>query len=240
MWRLTDGAIVKRIESAMRDKTIFIADGHHRYEVALQFREKMRGVHGGAAGPYDYVMMYFTDMDPKGLTILAAHRVIKEIGPLGAEAIVGALRKYFLVKRLDSAKEIFTWLKRSKNLSRQFALYIDKKAYSIKLRDEKFLNDVNLGGKSRQWKTLDVSILHHLILRKVLGISDEEGSVVYTRDPKEAILLVDRGGYKTAFLLNPTKISQVESIASNKELMPHKSTYFYPKLLSGLVINRLT
>jgi uncharacterized protein (DUF1015 family) len=98
---------------------------------------------------------------------------------------------------------------------------------------------MGLRDKSKEWKALDVSCLHHLILKDILDVRDAEGNVAYTRDPREAVREVDGGRYRMAFLLNPTKISQVESVARNRERMPHKSTFFYPKLLSGLVINQL-
>jgi uncharacterized protein (DUF1015 family) len=239
VWRLTDEKRIRSVQSAMRDRAIFIADGHHRYEVALQFRERMRRRFRGKPGAYDYVMMYFADMDPRGMTILSAHRMIKDIGSLARGDVAAMLKRHFTVKRLGSAKGLIAWLKRAKTLSGQFGLYIGGDAYVMKLKHVSYVDEMDIEDRSREWKTLDVSILHHLILRKILKVSDAEGNVVYTRDPEEAIQEVDRGNYTLAFLLNPTKISQVESIARNKELMPHKSTYFYPKLLSGLVLNKL-
>ncbi len=239
VWRLTDEARIKKVARAMRSAPIFIADGHHRYEVALQFRNEMRRVHKDAPGAYDYVMMYFADMDPAGMTILAAHRLIKDIGALTEDIVVARLRRYFTVTRLNAPGSLYAWLEKSKHLSHQFGLYMDRDAYMIKLRDARSLHEMGLRDKSEEWKALDVSCLHHLVLKKILDVRDAEGNVVYTRDPREAVREVDEGRYRMAFLLNPTKMSQVESIARNRELMPHKSTYFYPKLLSGLVINQL-
>ncbi len=239
LWRLTDKKVIGKIQRAMAAKTAFLADGHHRYEVALQFKAKMRKASNGAAGPYDYVMMYFADMDPKALTILAAHRMIKGIGPFKVEDMIDKLKRHFIVRRLNSKSDLTGWLKASRDASRQFGVYADKEAFVIKLKNHASLAEIEPRVRSREWKALDVSILHQLILKKILNISDSEGSVAYTRDPKEAVQEVDNGNYKLAFLLKPTRISQVESIARNKELMPHKSTYFYPKPLSGLVINKL-
>ena len=239
LWRLTDEKNIAGIQRAMAAKTAFIADGHHRYEAALQFKDEMRKLHHGASGGYDYVMMYFTDMDPGALTILAAHRIIKEIPYTRAEDVIDRLKGHFVIKNLSSGKRLLHWLKISKDSSKQFGLYMDKKAFVIKLKNSGALSELEAGGRSDEWKALDVSILHQLILEKALHISGREGNIAYAQDPKEAIQKVDRSDYRLAFFLNPTKISQVEAIARKKELMPHKSTYFYPKLLSGLVFNQV-
>ena len=223
----------------MRDKTIFIADGHHRYEVALKFRDEMRKSRGGAPGEYDYAMMYFSDMDPDSLTILAAHRMIKDAGCLSEEEAIVPLKRYFRIETLASKQKLLSWLEASKDLSGQFGLYMKRHSYVIRLKSFRYIGEMDAPGYSRDWKSLDVSILHGLILKKLLEVSDREGNVAYTHDPREAIRGVGGGRYEMAFLLAPTKISQVEAIARNGERMPHKSTYFYPKLLSGLVINKL-
>ncbi len=225
IYQVTDADAIRRVEAVMRKKPVFIADGHHRYEVALKFQREMRRLHHGAAGIYDYVMMYFCDMNPRGMTILATHRIIKDIGSLKPADITKRLKGYFTIKKCKGAKDLLRRLKGSKGLSHHFGLYFSKEAYLIRMK--------------KNVKGLDVSILHDLILKRILNISDAEGNVVYTRDPKEAIRAVASGRFKIAFLLNPTKVSEVESIASARGRMPHKSTYFYPKLLSGLVINKL-
>lgn len=238
-WRLTDKTSIAGIARAMRGRSIFIADGHHRYEVALKFRERMRAASRGKPGAYDYVMMYCTDMAPRGMTILAAHRMIRDIGAREGSDVIDALRRCFRVKEMRGASELVGWLKRSKDTSGRFGLFMRSGAYVVSLKGDQYLREMDVPGRSKEWKRLDVSILHHLILKKLLAVSDEEGNVAYTRDPKEAVEEVRRGNFALTFLMNPTKISQVEAIARHEELMPHKATYFYPKLLSGLVINRV-
>lgn len=259
-WRLDDERLIKDIKKLMRHKDIFIADGHHRYAVSAMYREEMRtktqnskvktsAVGGSTSGGqnlsegYDYGMMYFAPISEKALTILATHRMIKGID-IDIEEAVSKLGEYFNVETLDSAAALLKRMAMAKRGEKLFGMYPrDKKFYLLKLKKGVNLDKLIKEDRTPAWKRLDVSILQGLILDHILGLKSHveiEGNVVYTRDPMEAVSEVDNGSCSIVFLLNPTKISEVKEIAKLGDKMPHKSTYFYPKLLSGLVINKLT
>ena len=251
-WRLEDPLAIKKIQGFMRDKDIFIADGHHRFEVARMYREEMRTQghkdtrtqgHKTKLEGYDYVMVYFAPLDERDLTVLATHRLIKGMD-IDAGKLLEKLKEYFCIEQSKNKEELFKKMASVKTDECAFGMYFTGAPfYLLKLKKEVDLDKVIEGNRSGQWKRLDVSILHEIIFDKILRLKDkvtnEEGIVLYTRDPDYAISEVKKGACKAAFLLNPTKVDQVKNIAEIGDKMPHKSTYFYPKLLSGLLINKL-
>lgn len=250
LWRLNNRALIRAVQSAMRDKEIYIADGHHRYEVALLYRDEMRKkdhrlqTAGRRQKPkgYDYVMMYFAPMKEEGLTILSTHRVVKNIY-MDIEDFISRAGDYFYVKEIGSIKQLLKRMSSAKKGEYVFGLYLkNKKFYLLKLKNEDILDNIIKGNKSREWKRLDVSILHSVIFNHILHLKEkiqDEDNIIYTRELDFAKKEVDKEGYDAAFFLNPTKVSQVQDLARRGDRMPHKSTYFYPKLLSGLVINKI-
>ncbi|MFH1997037.1 MAG: DUF1015 domain-containing protein [Candidatus Omnitrophota bacterium] len=238
LWNIRDTALIASIRRSMRTKKVFIADGHHRYSVALAYRDSIASSGGGAGT--EYVMMYFSGMDAKELTILPTHRMARNMGGLGPRRAEILLARHFSVKKFKNRNALFATLEKlKKGAHHAFGLYMDKEYSLLILKSERSLASMRVRGASRQWKQLDVSILHHLILRQTLKVDDTEENIRYTRDALEAVNAVDRRLCRAAFFLNPTKISRVKAIAQSGELMPHKSTYFYPKLLTGLVMRTL-
>lgn len=215
IWKLSDRLQIERLQRLMASKKAFIADGHHRYEAAANFRDRMQKIDKNYSdrSPYNYVMMYFTSMEDKNLTILATHRVVKDNSPAGAE--------FFQVIPAPNKKKMFEELGRHFGRSHVFGLYSGGIFAVLKLKDK----------KSKE--KLDVAILHSLVL------NDKNQNIYYTRDANEAIKLVDSAKYRAAFFLNPTPASQIRDTSLAGEKMPHKSTYFYPKLLTGLVMRSL-
>ncbi|MCL4499519.1 MAG: DUF1015 domain-containing protein, partial [Chloroflexi bacterium] len=244
MWRVSDPAAIQQIAEVMEDKPLFIADGHHRYETALNYRNEMRertGIKTGDA-PFDYVMMMFVNMDSEGLTIFPTHRVLRNLPKINEEKFRLNLEHFFEVTPVDSLDELLRAM--SERIDEHAAgAYIGRKSYTLlTVADEAKILDEMEDGHSREWKLLDVAILHDLVMGRVLGLkgTNMENSIKFVVDPREAEKLVTEGSYQAAFFLNPTKISQVKAVANNGETMPQKSTYFYPKLLSGLVFNKLS
>ncbi len=224
----------------MADKQVFIADGHHRYEVARIFRDEMRMRSGGRPGsrPYDYAMMYFAPLNKAGLTILATHRVIKDIGALTAEGIIKSIEKYFEVTEFRSFNKMRL---AQEGLSEKFAfgMYCGGNVYYLlKLKNIAVAEKIIKENKSKEWKRLDVTLLHSLILGHILRIKEKKDNIIYLKDASAGVEKVKNGSGKLVFLLSPTKLEQMKNIARLGEKMPHKSTYFYPKLLSGVVINK--
>lgn len=228
LYKISDEAQIQLITGELCDKHIFIADGHHRYEVALEFRNEMRRIMdskcpGPEQKPWDYVMMFLANMADDGISVLPTHRMVKGIF---TDDILGRLEQDFIVRQMEMGQDISKVL--SKEGRNSFGLYMDreKKWYVLKYRG----ND--LGGIHDALKGLDVVILHELILKRDLGITD----VAYEMDENEAIRRVNNGDFDAAFFLNPTGVEEVERVATSNMRMPPKSTYFYPKLLTGMVI----
>ncbi|UCD55338.1 MAG: DUF1015 domain-containing protein [Candidatus Omnitrophota bacterium] len=225
-WRMNNKYAINSIKKYMRDKKIFIADGHHRYEVALAYRNKMRRNLKSFKKPMDYVMMYFSNLSERGsLTILSTHRVVKNINQFDEKKIKLKLRKYFYIKNLTKQEDLLECLEKTEKKKRVFGMYMGKKRFYL------------LTSKETRPK-FDVTVLHDLIINEILGVKNRASSIKYIRNEEDAIRLIDKGDYKIAFFLRPTRVHQMKAVAEKGQMMPQKSTYFYPKLLTGLVINK--
>ena len=239
LWRLDDRRAIKDIELAMRKKASFIADGHHRYETARNYlvEIKDKDLPGSLKRAAGYLMVYFVESDERMLTILPAHRVIRDIGSLNKADVTGKLARFFEIKKVPNLGALMAKLA-AKSRAHIFGLYTGKNNFYILNLKDPAQSDSVMKSKSRDWKRLDVSILHLFIFQHVLGIRDEDDNIEFLKDPQDAVKSVNRGEGQAAFFLNPTKVSQVKRVASLGECMPRKATYFYPKQLSGLVINK--
>ena len=253
MWEITDQALFKRFADVMSEKSIFIADGHHRYETARNFRDIMRSRHSRSSvnRAYEYVMMYLTDMNDAGLTILPSHRLIKKCDEFQLETFFERLRPCFDISELpvsssdyqdqsDSIRQILKE-KGRESTSMIFHYHKGSSLYLLSLRPgaEKEMGD----GLHPSLKQLDVVVLSRLVFERGLGFLDEDLDndriFHYSSDMEYVLSKVDAGDYAMAFLLNPTKMDHVKMVASNSQIMPRKSTYFYPKVLTGLVFNKI-
>lgn len=246
LWTISDENIIKEICSALEDKTLFIADGHHRYETAVSYRNNMRERNPDHTGrePYNYIMMFLTDMESPGLVALPTHRMVKNVVGYNEQAIVSELEQYFFAQKVIAEDiEQSMELNLAHNIDiPSFAMYTGKEYYYLlKLKDFSHADDVN-PDKPEALRHLDVMVLHSLIFGKVFAMSDAELKnqtyLSYTRNISEAVDEVKKGSCQCSFMLNPTKISQIKEITAAKEKLPQKSTYIYPKLKTGLVINK--
>jgi len=242
VWSLTDLKTIKKIEKELDKKQVFIADGHHRYEVSLAFRNEMRGKLGFVkAKKFDNIMVYFSSLTDDNLTILSTYRVIKNLGGMDWKAVGSKLSPYFKIENVKTKNAMFDALEKLKTGYAFGTYFKNGKFYVLKLKDEAILNEVIKEDKSREWKRLNVTVLHFLVFGRILHVekfSSNDENIVYTRDEDDAIRQVDNGKCEIAFFQLPTKMRQVRDIASSGDRMPHKSTYFYPKPLSGLVMNK--
>lgn len=239
VWRMDDLDSVKKIEDIMAPKEVFIADGHHRYETARSYCLEIQGedVPREVKRAAGFMMVYFVEADAKMLTILPAHRLVKDIGRIEKSMIIKRLEEFFYIEK---TKGLAKMMSRLSGLAggHAFGMYLGRGAfYVLRLKDLKE-SDRAIKDKSKDWKRLDVAILHLFVLQHILGVRDEDDNIEFVKSPNEAATLVDRNRFKIAFFLNPTKVSQVRRIAKLGEKMPRKATYFYPKPLSGLVINK--
>src|SRR4030042_740965 len=224
LWQIDEKTDVKRIRKELEDKDIFIADGHHRYETALEFQKEMRMKRPSFSGeePFNYVLMFLANILDSGITILPAHRLLKKV-PADVKA---RLNEHFDIETVSSDFDI------SKKMSGKKCVFgffqnRDHGWYLLTCK-EGDLSEVNPSLRS-----IDVVVLHDLILKKILSAV----GVDYEMDVKKVLDKVRSGEFSAAFFLNPTGVEDVEKAALSYVRMPPKSTYFYPKLLTGIVIN---
>jgi uncharacterized protein (DUF1015 family) len=243
LWRLDDAVLLKKIEELMKKEDIFIADGHHRYEVAGKYRDLMRQKIGKITGEEDfnYILTYFTNTDPRGLLILPIHRLLNLDNELSLEDFKLKLKGYFDLEEVKEKEKLFFLMQKAGHTEHIIGLYKDKKYYLLRLKNVGILNNI-LKDRSKAYRSLDVSILNQIIFKQILGVDldNKKESLVYQPDANQCLQDVDSKRHWAAFFLNPVKIGQIMSVALNSEKMPPKSTYFYPKVLSGLVINKFS
>lgn len=235
LWRIEDEDDIDGIVAAMAEKQIFIADGHHRYETAVKFRDYL-AERDECPENRDYVLMTLVDMDNDGLVIFPTHRLIHSM-EIDKAALISALEGEFEVTECDSVKSAEAILARYTD-RKAFGLYTGGEGFTLLVLKETPVTEGD-GGLS----ALDVSVLHDLILEKHLGIDKEnmaaQRNLRYTRDITEAVESVKKGESAAAFILNATKVSEIKSVSLAGNKMPQKSTYFYPKLKTGLVMNTI-
>ncbi|MFH1846950.1 MAG: DUF1015 domain-containing protein [Candidatus Omnitrophota bacterium] len=237
-WSLSDRKSVDAIVSRMNGRKAFIADGHHRYEVARMYRD-LRRKDEGYDGSADYLMVYFSAFNSNNdLTVMATHRVVKNMPFEGQSKIGAKLGEYFSVEEYSGLSELMGRLEKEIDDDHAFGYFDGKQHYFAKAKDKDKLLGIIKEEKTFAWKNLDVSMLHAVVFNNLLSIDEAEGNISYARDPETAEQFVKSGEYKTAFFLNPTRVEQLKAVAESGEMMPQKSTYFYPKLLTGLVINK--
>jgi uncharacterized protein (DUF1015 family) len=248
VWRVSDSARIDLVRDRMGDKKLIIADGHHRYETSLNYRNQRRDASGPAnsaePAPYEFTMMTFVNMDAPGLTILPTHRVLHSLPAFSAEDFRQAARQYFSVDEVDASIDAVRahGILRGAGHSGTAILAVAAERVFLLDTPKGFGSDLFKGLSLRQ-QALDVVQLHRCLLENVLGLSEEsireQRNVRYIRDAAEAMASVRSGEANIAFLLNPARMQQVRDIAFAGEVLPQKSTDFYPKLLSGLTIYAL-
>lgn len=224
LWKVGKKKDITVIKKELEDKPIFIADGHHRYETALEYQREIRRKKSFDKGkePSDYVLMFFSNMFDEGLTILPTHRLVKEI----PDDIDKMLPEFF---EIEIVNEDFDIARKMSGLKNVFGFFKnDSKQWYILHLKQDLLRDV-----SPNIREIDVFILHDVVLKRILHVTD----IDYEMDIQKALEKVKKGKFEAVFFLNPTKVEDVEKAALSLMRMPPKSTYFYPKLLTGVVIN---
>ena len=242
LWRIDSPEILANIQKSMSGENIFIADGHHRYEVACNYRELMRQRLKGpssAEESFNYILSYFTNTDPRGLSILPIHRLVKLVKKTDLEDFKLKLKNHFDIDEFKDKAKFFFLMEKGGLTEHVIGIYRDKKYFLLRLKNIKIL-DKEIQDKSKEYKSLDVSILNTLVLQKILGLSlEDKERLKFSPDTDELIKEVDNNPDTIAFFLNPVKFEQIVQLSLKGERMPAKTTYFYPKVLSGLVINKL-
>ncbi len=242
LWAIEDKADCARISAHFADKKLYIADGHHRYETALRYRDTCRAAGAPVGGPADRVMMLLVEMSHPGLVVFPTHRVLRRLPAFDRGALLAGCADYFDMVSV-SADGISGALDAAYAAGKTaFGLYTGgDTADLLTLRDPAVM-DVLLPALSPASRHLDVTVLHTLILERLLKIDKADmaaqRSLTYTRSLAEALAAVRQGESSGAFLLNPTRVPELAAVAAAGEKMPQKSTYFAPKPITGLVMRR--
>ena len=244
LWIISDPDAINAIAESLADESVLIADGHHRYAAALGYRDEMRSQADtpDPNAPYEFVMMTLVSLEDKGLVILPTHRLVRNLENFDADEFVTRLSDFFYTEETPADKLMEAV--ECAETNHVFGMYLGgEKSYVITLKP--VINPANVitSPGSDALKQLDVSVLHSLIMEKFLGIGAQQMSaqsnLSYKRDPAEALKLVDEGEYQIAFLMNPTKVDEVKEVAAAGDKMPQKSTYFFPKLLTGILMRKM-
>ncbi len=235
VWRTSDPATISAVQAATRDVELLIADGHHRYETANTYAEGL-----GGEGEHRYVLMCLVALEDPGLTVFPTHRLVRNLDRARQEALREALHRDFHITEVP-VEEIAP----EPGIGPLHLGYIDahhQQPYRLTLKDQSIADNA-LDGFSEAYRSLDTGVLEALLLKGALGLSDDDIShfngLFYARSTEEALAMVRSGEYDAAFLMRPTPVSQVRDVAASGENMPPKSTFFYPKLLTGLLFNPL-
>jgi uncharacterized protein (DUF1015 family) len=235
VWRITDSGSIGEITKALQSAELLIADGHHRYETARVYAEEI-----GGEGPHRYVLMCLVALEDPGLTVFPTHRLLRDLRPDRYGNLADAIRRDFDVQRLESVADLAPVYGKRVSLG-----YIDahfRQPFMLTLKDQA-IADAALADHAEPYRRLDTAVLEALILKGALGMTDEDidhlAGLDYARDFDHALALVQTGARDAAFFVAPTPIEQVRAVAAAGESMPPKSTYFFPKVPTGLVFNPL-
>ncbi len=250
IWRITDTQVLRRVQEYMAEQSLLIADGHHRYEATLNYRNQLRAQHGPGNGreAYDFILAYFANLNDENVVILPTHRLVRGYEPKPFLQLEEALQNYFYLEQYPKTAEGKGWfLKALKSGGKKKHIIgavfkRDPRYLILRLKSKRIMQRL-AKDLSAQLQELDVTTLHLLILEHVLGLAPEKQvdgeSIRYSQDYEAVLQALEKEDFQAAFILNPPKAEEVLAIASKGEKMPQKSTYFYPKLPSGLIVNTI-
>ncbi len=232
VWRLDQPELIDQIVETLENQNLFIADGHHRYKVAQQIRQDHLTRHQKYNGeePYSYVMTYFTNMDSRDLKIFPMHRIIRKM-----TGSLDFLEENFRIDKIKSKEDLLILLTKAGQNEHAFGLYTRDGVRLLRLKNNLLIDQVIKEG-SKEYRRLDATILKYFVLDKLKIKSDD---IIYSKDLTQATSMVDYCEADASFIMNPVRIEQLKNIAFNGERMPPKTTYFYPKVLSGLTVYKL-
>ncbi len=254
LWRILDSDSVLNISAALHSRKLYIADGHHRYETALNFRDWLRSGHPQLSDghPANFVMMYLCSMIDPGLVIRPAHRLLRDVPLSAIDRLLVRAKPYFQIETIsyrsserNSALERFVGRLTGNGIEQSIGMAVKNRRtyYHLTLRNSPAVADLFGRDFPEPLRLLDVTVLTRLIFTEFLDFDqarlDDEKRIDHTTDAREAVERVEHGDFDACFILRPTSVEQVRDVADHGLVMPRKATYFYPKVTTGLVINSL-
>ena len=225
IWEIRNKDDIEAIQDLIRKNRLIIADGHHRYITCLRHSR-----YGGCK----YIMTLFIDFNDPGLIIYTTHREVPKLPIKDIDEFREKVQEYFIIEILEHFRTLKDLMNYNKD-NHVFGVYFLKKYIFLRLKESIKPEDIIGGIHSNEWKNLNIPILHEILLEKCLGVKE---GIDFIKDVKAGLKKVKKGDIDALFLLNPTTLSEIQTITHLKEIMPQKSTYFYPKPLSGLLIHR--
>jgi len=253
LWRVTDEKVHREIEQKFADRPVYIADGHHRYGTALEYRDQIKSQQPALPpdDPCNFVMMYLTSMNDPGLALRPVHRVVCDVKQEAVEGFIHKARAYCHVETLDIGpldreeieKAYLEKIMTDTNSTVIGAALRDDNGFHV-LRVREGVMDRIIGQEiPKPLRKLDVTMVTKLVLEEILGLNgstmDDEASILYLSTVEEALDAVHKRKCPIALILNPTRLNEVKEVSDAGLIMPRKSTYFYPKVMDGLVINKI-
>jgi uncharacterized protein (DUF1015 family) len=236
LWRVDDPDVIAAVQAAAADAELLIADGHHRYETARVYAEEI-----GGDGPHRYVLMCLVTLEDPGLTVFPTHRLVRNLTDAQWDELRRTIDADFTMTPLDSVEQLPP--PENEDLELGYIDVREKRPYRLVLRDPA-IADAAMPDRSEPYRRLDTAVTEALLIKGALGFTDEQidhlDGLGYARDDQQAIELVLDGEYDAALFMAPTPVGRVQDVASSGESMPPKSTYFFPKVPTGLLFNPLT
>ena len=242
LWKMTDPDIVATVQQVLLDRQVYIADGHHRYETGVNYRNLRAEENPSHTGdePYNFILIYLANIFDEGLIIFPLHRMVHNLEQFDPEGLIDTLSTNFEVKPLGGREELRQYLE-GESSSHVYGVVTSAGVWGIRLKNppETLLGD----SVPAPLLQLSVVVLHELVLQRMLGITPEamrsQSNLIYEEDDRKVFDAVEKGDIQIGFVVKPTTVQQVLDISCEGEVMPQKSTYFYPKIMTGLVMHRL-
>ena len=235
LWRIADPDTIATVEKALDGVELLIADGHHRYETARVYADEV-----GGEGPHRYTLMCLVPFQDPGLAVFPTHRLVKNVSPERLTALAAAIERDFEIE--DVARDALEPPAGDGPLTIGYIDSHEKRPSRLTLKDQA-IADAALADRAEAYRHLDTGVLEALLLEAALGLTEEDISHLhdfgYARDAEQALELVESGAYDVAFVMRPTPVRTVRDVAASGENMPPKSTYFFPKIPTGLLFNPL-
>ena len=242
LWKMTDPDLVAAVQQVLIDRQVYIADGHHRYETGVDYRNLRAEENPSHTGdePYNFILIYLANIFDEGLIIFPLHRMVHSLDQFDPGGLIDTLSTNFEVKPLGGREGLKQYLE-SESSSHVYGVVTSAGVWGIRLKQppEALLGD----SVPRPLLQLSVVVLHELVLQRMLGITPEamrsQANLIYEEDDRKVFDAVEKGDIQAGFVVKPTTVQQVLDISGEGEVMPQKSTYFYPKVMTGMVMHRL-